>query len=275
MNPNIEYEKFVQEVYQRLVNTDTVKAIDIKHDILITGKSGQAHQIDVYWEYEIAGTKQKVVIECKNYNKPISIGKVRDFFGVIYDLSDVIGIMVTKKGYQKGAKGYGQFYGIELKELRVPSAGEAIIGEVNLNINTSVQHRLFLVDEEDSGNSKFNVTAYKQKLDSLYFNRDNRWQNSTHIPFELLNQYIKDDNGKIISSFEEIEKDLPEDEIEYTQSFQNAYIETRYFGKLRIREIKYESESKSEQKVISIDAQEFTRAILKDALTNEIRFIVK
>lgn len=104
MNANIEYEKFTQEIYQELVNADVVKSTKVKHNIKILGKSGQKHQIDVYWEYEIAGVLHKVAVECKNYNKPIPISKVRDFYGVLSDLDNVSGIMVTKIGYQEGAK---------------------------------------------------------------------------------------------------------------------------------------------------------------------------
>lgn len=104
MNANIEYEKFTQEIYQELVNADVVKSTKVKHNIKILGKSGQKHQIDVYWEYEIAGVLHKVAVECKNYNKPIPISKVRDFYGVLSDLDNVSGIMVTKIGYQEGLK---------------------------------------------------------------------------------------------------------------------------------------------------------------------------
>lgn len=68
MNPNIEYEKFTQEIYQELVNADVLKTTEVQHNVKLKGRSGQEHQIDVYWEYEIAGTKHKVAIECKNYN---------------------------------------------------------------------------------------------------------------------------------------------------------------------------------------------------------------
>ena len=64
-NANIEYEKFAQEVYQELVNADVVKSTEVRHNIKVLGKSGQEHQIDVYWEYEIAGVLHKVAIECK------------------------------------------------------------------------------------------------------------------------------------------------------------------------------------------------------------------
>ena len=104
MNPNTEYERFTQEIYQQLVNLDVVRTTTVQHNVKLEGRSGQKHQIDVYWEYEIAGNKHRVAIECKNYNKQVPIAKVRDFKGVLDDLNGVNGIMVTKVGYQEGAK---------------------------------------------------------------------------------------------------------------------------------------------------------------------------
>ena len=56
MNHNTEYERFTQEIYQQLVNLDVVRTTKVKHDVKLEGRSGQKHQIDVYWEYEIART---------------------------------------------------------------------------------------------------------------------------------------------------------------------------------------------------------------------------
>lgn len=81
MNPNIAYEKFTQEVYQELVNTDVVKTTVVQHNVKLKGLSGCDHQIDVYWEYEIAGIKHKVAIECKNYDKLVPIVRFVIFMG--------------------------------------------------------------------------------------------------------------------------------------------------------------------------------------------------
>ena len=148
MNDNIEYEKFTQVIYNEILKNLYVKNIEVKHNVKLTGKSGQKHQIDVYWEYQYDNTTFKIVIECKNYNHTVSIGKVRDFFGVLYDLENVKGIMVTKKGYQEWAKKFGEHYGIDLMELREPEDGEAIIGESIFCIDYSIRHRLFLIDED-------------------------------------------------------------------------------------------------------------------------------
>ena len=112
MNPNTEYERFTQYIYQKLVNNDVLKPTKVLHNTKLTGKSGCEHQIDVYWEYEIAGNKHQVAIECKNYDSLVPIGEVRDFHGVLTDLNNVNGIMVSKKGYQSGAKKYAEEYGI-------------------------------------------------------------------------------------------------------------------------------------------------------------------
>ena len=173
MNPNTEYEKFAQEIYQGLLNEESIKAIQVQHNVKLRGKSGQLHQVDVYWEYELAGVNHKVAIECKNYNKPVSVGKVRDFYGVLSDLNNVNGIMVTKVGYQKGAKEFATHYGINLKELRLPNKEESIIGRLELNLNISITRRLFLLDDEWA-KSSINLEGYRKYL--MFFSGDNDWK---------------------------------------------------------------------------------------------------
>ena len=273
MNPNIEYEKFTQEIYQELVNADVLKTTNVQHNVKLKGRSGQVHQIDVYWEYEIAGSKHKVAIECKNYNKTVGIGKVRDFYGVLYDLVDVKGIMVTKVGYQKGAKEYASYYGIDLKELRSPNSGEAVIGEVELHINTSTRHCLFLVDDNYAETDKFSLPKYKQRLDSIGINDTPKWIDSTHIPLQLIDNYITDSNGTVIKSLSEIENILPEDsDSDIIFKYEDAFVNT-IWGMIKINEIKYEYEHKNEKTIITLDAQGFVKAILKDAISGEKRLI--
>ena len=273
MNPNIEYEKFTQEIYQELVNADVLKTTMVQHNVKLKGRSGQEHQIDVYWEYEIAGSKHKVAIECKNYNQAVPIGRVRDFFGALYDLVDVKGIMVTKVGYQKGAKEYASYYGIDLKELRNPNPGEAVIGEVEMNFDISVRRCLFLVDVNDSETEKFSVSRYKQILSCMSLDKDSSWINATHIPLELIDRNIIDSNGTTITTLERIEKELPKDsDSDIVFKYEEAFVNSRW-GKIKINEIKYEYKYTNEKKIIAIDAQDFVKAILKDALNGEIKLI--
>ncbi len=283
MNSNVEYEKFTREVYQKLLDADVVKTTEIKHDVKLTGKSGQKHQIDVYWEYEIEGVSHKVAIECKNYNSTVPLGRVRDFYGVLIDLDNVAGIMVTKKGYQEGAKRYASHYGINLMELRAPNDGEGIIGETTLNIDAEIRHCLFLVDEEWTKAKNLNFQQYKENLDFMSnFNwpprrTHIRWSEATHIPLGTKDRQIRDGKGQTITTLDELDRKLPEkfeEESDFTFSFQDAYIDTTYWGPVKIKEVKYTHESENQTTVISIDAREFIKAILKDAESGKIKLIV-
>lgn len=206
MNEGAEYEKFTQEIYNEILKNQSVKNIDVKHNVKLVGKSGQRHQIDVYWEYQYDNTTFKIAIECKNYNHTVSIGKVRDFFGVLYDLEEVKGIMVTKKGYQEGAKKFGEHYGIDLMELREPEEGGAIVAETTLTIDCSVRHRLFLIDEDWAKEHDLNIQSYKQRLDWLCSPVCGKWINATHIPLTTKEDKIRNSEGKVIANKSNLSK---------------------------------------------------------------------
>lgn len=198
MNNATEYELFTREIYQQLVDADTIKATKVQHNVKLEGKSGQKHQIDVYWEYEIAGITHKVAIECKNYNKPIAIGKVRDFYGVLADLNNVAGIMVTKAGFQKGTIQFAREHGISLKELRNPTREECIIGEVVTTTSANIRHTLFLVDEEWATKNGYDFHAYRRRLNM--FRGEDQMKFILHIPIGGKDKNIYDASNKVITS---------------------------------------------------------------------------
>jgi hypothetical protein len=116
----IEYEKITQTIYQNILKTEGVNNIKVEHNVDIPGRSGVAHQVDVMWNFRQANIEHVVLIECKNYNSNITLEKIRNFFGVLYDIGNAKGIMVTKTGYQKGVVRFARYYGIGLKLLREP-----------------------------------------------------------------------------------------------------------------------------------------------------------
>jgi Restriction endonuclease. len=279
MNPNTEYEKFTQEIYQQLLNEDfgNIKTVNVLHNVKLKGRSGQEHQIDVYWEYEMVGIMYKTAIECKNYKHPISVGKIRDFYGVLSDLNNVIGIMVTKEGYQKGSKEYARHYGINLKELRQPKCGESIIAKIELSTHISVRHCLFLVDDVWAKDNGYDFSNYKRNLDMMgNFGHSMKWAKSLYIPLQTKNDSIKDSKGRVMSTLKDLEAKLPE---EFTHGschvfkFQEAFLDTIY-GIVKIKEVKFEEEEDNQIKIFALDAREFIKAILKDAITGEIKHIV-
>ncbi len=272
MNYNIEYEKFAQEIYQGLINAQGIETIVVQHNVKLLGKSGQEHQIDVYWEYEIAGIKHKVAIECKNYNNAVPIGKVRDFYGVLSDLNNVAGIMVTKVGYQEGAKKYADTYGISLKELRTPNDQDwdGRIKSIGIQLKivmANIKSRLPLLDEEwIKANVKFPEDGPKTYI----------LQGRTD---EII---IYNENGEPITNFYELDNQLSclsqseTEGLKHTYAFDNAYMDFTTLGRVKIKGVQYSYDIVGEDmERIIIDAQETTKAILKDALSGEIKFFNK
>lgn len=277
MNPNTEYELFAQEVYQQLSNYHHFGIKNVQHNKKLKGRSGCEHQIDVYWEYEKDGVNHRVAIECKNYNKPIEKGIVCAFQGVLADLNGIEGIMVTKKGYQKGAKTYAKQYGILLKELREPKKGETTIGEIDLHIHIEKTSTLYKVDEKWAEEHNINIPEYKHKLDLISFNQDHKWSNATHIPVTIIDDVVRNAKGDFIIALDSLKPQIhkhPVKDFPYVLPFEDAYINSKEFGNVKILEIKYDFERDDQQNIISLDAGEFVKAILKDTLSDKTDFMV-
>lgn len=277
MNPNTEFERFTQRVYQKLVNNDVLKHTTVEHNKKLKGKSGCEHQIDVYWEYEIAGNMHRVAIECKNYDSLVPVGKVRDFQGVLSDLNNVNGIMVSKKGFQKSAKNYAAEYGISLKELRRPD-GNDIIGSLTTILNLDTQQTLYLIDDEWVKEHGFDLDTLRRFYASRHFEKAEYWDAATHFPIETNDSLIRDANRNKISSLEELEQQLPENPEPGTEvvfAFEDGWIESRYWGPVQIREVKFEYGRTVQEKTITLAADDFVEAILKDALNGETNYVPK
>ena len=111
-----DYEAFIKEIV-RLFNKNTFEGVEtqrVERNAVLTGNSNAKHQIDILWVYKKDGKTHRTAIECKCHSKPICKGIVTSFYGVIADLPNVNGVIVTTSGYQAGAQRYALFYGIKL-----------------------------------------------------------------------------------------------------------------------------------------------------------------
>lgn len=123
-NNGKQFELLVKAIYEEILAQNSVESIKVSHDISIRGKSGQNHQIDVYWSFKVAGETMQVAIECKDYKSPVSIGRIRDFWGALDDIGNIKGIFVTTQGYQSGAIKFAEHNKIALKTVREPTESE-------------------------------------------------------------------------------------------------------------------------------------------------------
>lgn len=269
-NKNSEYEKLTQEIYQVIHNREGFETIIVQHDVLIKGKSGQEHQIDVYWEFIIGGQTYRVAIECKNYNSKVPIGKIRDFHSVIQDIGNIQGIVVSKLGFQSGAIEYASHYGIHLKEIRFPQKDDW-----EDRIKTIVIEGTFLAKNIIKTEFIFDLEWFRDKHPELI------GQTITIKYFGVNNEiHIYDLNGNIKTNLYEIEKKLPyvneeTDNLEYVYEDNDVFIKTNDYGFVKIKGIKFLYKIDAHKMKSIIDADEIVKAIIKSVDNGEIQFIFK
>lgn len=135
-------ESLIQYVYQVLSDFSD-KEIEVKNKQDIVGKTGVRHNIDVYYEFELNGITHKVIFECKNWDNKVTKEKVLALQAILEDIPNSVGVMVSAKGFQSGAKQLAEHYGIELisgseqslfsvaieKKLQVVLPDESVAGE--------------------------------------------------------------------------------------------------------------------------------------------------
>lgn len=135
-------ESLIQYVYQVLSDFSD-KEIEVKNKQDIVGKTGVRHNIDVYYEFELNGITHKVIFECKNWDNKVTKEKVLALQVILEDIPNSVGVMVSAKGFQSGAKQLAEHYGIELisgseqslfsvaieKKLQVVLPDESVAGE--------------------------------------------------------------------------------------------------------------------------------------------------
>lgn len=119
----LDYELFVRDVTNELLRLDGL-SVAAEHHKALEGLSRQPHVVDVYWEYSLGGILHRVAIECKNLNRSVELGDVRNFGSVLTDIPGLRGIVVTGRGFGRGAKKYAKAHNIGLHIVRPPTDGD-------------------------------------------------------------------------------------------------------------------------------------------------------
>lgn len=106
------YEKLAAVVFQTLYKENLVI-----HDMRLRGNNKKAqHQIDVTIQDE--KSKRRILVECKDYSSLIGIGIVRDFYGAVSQIQPDEALVVSTKGFTKGARDFAEDVNIKLAILR-------------------------------------------------------------------------------------------------------------------------------------------------------------
>ncbi|CAM4127648.1 restriction endonuclease [Saccharibacillus endophyticus] len=120
-NTGLPYETLTMQIFNAFLNQNEVENIKLKHNITLQGKT-TTHQIDIYWEFELANDiKYSTIIQAKDQKSKINKGQMLAFSAVLNDLpNQPRGVFVTRTGYQKGAKEVADSNGIQLYTLAEP-----------------------------------------------------------------------------------------------------------------------------------------------------------
>lgn len=138
-NTGIPYEVLTRDIFNQIVNKDSINNIAIQHNVEIQGKDTK-HQIDVYWEFEKGGITYRAIIQSKDWNSNVKKEQVLTFKAILDDLPyGTIGIMVSQKGFQIGAKEFAQKNNILLYTLRKPDIKDYSTDLKHYNIKMGIK----------------------------------------------------------------------------------------------------------------------------------------
>ena len=237
LNTGTEYEEFVQNLVRALLQADKVlgqKNILVERRKIIKDRNGIDREIDVYWEFELAGIVYKTAIECKDYKSRVSIEKIDALIGKIQDIPGMRGVFATTKGYQKGAQSKAKQHNIELLVVReikdtdfVDKNGNPLISKISINITALPSP---------------SILNLKVGLDQQYIEE----HHITNYPkgkicFDARLTYIEQENTKetLAKILEDFFKKQPKNPGVYTDtiSFTNAFIIYENGVRLKIKEL--------------------------------------
>lgn len=267
MNPNIEYEKYIKDVFLQILKEEGIGNTKVQHDIRLKGKTA-THQIDVYWEYMQFGEMIKVAVECKRYVRNVSIGVVRDFHSVLQDINCSKGIIVTTTGFQRGAIEYASKNNISLKVIRMPNEEELSNRLKKLSIN---------------------VVLIKKTVTNVFLGLDKEWclANVHGIDKDFSNVYSKinteivlvDRNGIKLANMLDLENQLPVNSSparneKYSYRYADAYLIYESNKLLKVSEIEFTYDVGHIEDNREFDLHSQIRAIIKDCIENKSTFLI-
>ena len=248
-----EYEILVRDLHAALVKNDQVENVNVQHNVRILGRSGATHQIDVYWEFRIAGVTYRTCIECKHYNKKVKKSEVAAFIASMRDIGNVTGIFATTIGYQKGATLLAQQNGVRLLTVNHLLKSVSITSHV-------------IAPSTDILNIKYDLVQAKQRLKEKgleSYSLTPRWDNGT---------MFFDEFGNPVKTLKELmNASISEDGVGSVRP-KDCYERTE-IGLVRIEEIEYRRMTQVFDSTSEIVLNDTARAIMEDVLGNTAHYL--
>jgi hypothetical protein len=263
-----DYEKLAQKIYEDILALEGVENIEVQHNVKIKGKSGVEHQIDVFWEYRYAGITHKVLIECKHYGHRVSLLHVRNLHGLLTDIPNSSGILVTTVGYQSGAEEYAKFYEMSLKRIRKP-VGEDWNGCIQI---TKINGRIL----------RNNYLGFDFEFDRKHELTREIAKNDTSVTKMISTDIVIKDNGEEPCSFNAwldrniaVGEDGFDIELEKVILPEDSFVLVSNDRELKLKKVVVKYSSTEILSSIEVDAMNFVEAVLEDFTTGTVEHMLK
>jgi hypothetical protein len=118
-NTGKPYESLTQRVFERLLAQAEV-VTNVERDVVVEGRS-TSHQLDVTFVFTVGPATYRTIVQCKDWRSAVKQEQVLAFHSVLTDIpGQPRGIMVSRSGFQEGARKVAEHHGIKLYELREP-----------------------------------------------------------------------------------------------------------------------------------------------------------
>ena len=125
-NTGIPYELALQRIFQEIHDRESGRTIKVEQNVRVEGRS-TSHQIDLLWNFTIAGIDHLTIVQARDWNQSIKQEAVSAFNDILKDIpGQPRGVIVTRTGFQRGAKQVAEFHGIKLFTLRQGPLGISI-----------------------------------------------------------------------------------------------------------------------------------------------------
>jgi Restriction endonuclease len=249
VNTGIPYELLIRSIFQEILGQDKAKTIRVKQNTSVQGKLSK-HQIDVLWTFSLGGITYTTIVQAKDWHSKIKKEHLSEFHDVLEDIpGQPRGVLVTRSGFQSGAKSLADKHGIKLYLLhnRQPSIKLARLGYFNITLD--LQHRLFRMNVF---NPEFSITLV---VDEGFY----RKAPSLPTKYDAMDAQIFEKNGTAIGTVLDILKSHMEEMQKsktLSQEFTHAFAKDTYLkASIRSKKIHHLCSMKTTIKIIPLPEQ--------------------
>lgn len=242
------YENLVKQIHEGLLVADGVDSIDVRHNVKIIGRSGASHQVDVYWEFRLAGVTYKTCIECKHYSAKVKKSHIAAFAAILDDIGNATGIFATTVGFQEGALLFAKSKGVRLLLVNHLLKTVAITSHI-----TAPSTDITSIRYNKAQASKCLVALGLQSFSLL-----TSWDPNT--------QFF-DEGGNPKITFRQLFKDKAQSEGKFTLVKPGIFDLTE-IGLIEVEEIEYQVHIFRDVSTMEFSVNETQKAIVEDVLQN-------